>query len=682
MIIYSSYIESQTPKRYSNYWRKKSVGDEVIKKEKKKIYDASVPLIVEKFMSSTEKKKDLPTLETESNAASITPTHFPYSVTQNVKIHPHGTEPLTQREVEDWESFRLKDTTKEEIELRMEAFHLGILEGPEKHTSNEDCEVNRRKLREEEFFIEDEAKWHPEIATADPSVPVSQIPCGGCGAHLHCQESALPGFVSKEEFVGLSTVELRGLLCQRCYFLRHYNTALNVRVTPELYPKLLEPIREQKALAIVVVDLIDMPCSIWPKLIDILGTKRPVVVVGNKVDLLPADGKNHLERVSKALVAAVEKTDLGRANIRHYTLVSAQTGFGIESLITKIQNIWSVKGDIYLLGCTNSGKSTLFNALVASDLCKTHASTRIAPATVSPWPGTTLNMIKFPLLRPSGYRLYLRTQRLIQERMKPELDKPTYTRSPSVATLSSIVGKTFIKSKEPEEIGDPFSMKMTTTSGMHPEIVGINPMGKDYKLSKWCYDTPGTVQPDQIINLLSHEELLKLLPRHIILPQTLTLKTGESLFVGGLARLDLLYSPQSVRFTVFRSAEVPLTAVKTVDAAAFYCKYLGTEILGIPIGSEERLKSWPALKPKDFRMYSTGKQSSCADVVLSSAGWVALTGLSEGDVVEVRGWTPGGRGAYLRQPAILPRAVTFRGHRKTRSVAHGPHKFYVSNVPR
>lgn len=57
-----------------------------------------------------------------------------------------------------------------------------------------------------------------------------------------------------------------------------------------------------------------------------------------------------------------------------------------------------------------------------------------------------------------------------------------------------------------------------------------------------------------------------------------------------------------------------------MDAAAFYCKYLGSEILGIPFGREERLKIWPALKPKNFRMYTTGKDTSCADVVLSSAG--------------------------------------------------------------
>ena len=42
-------------------------------------------------------------------------------------------------------------------------------------------------------------------------------------------------------------------------------------------------IENQTALVLVVVDLLDFPCSIWPGLADILGTKRPVYVVGNKV---------------------------------------------------------------------------------------------------------------------------------------------------------------------------------------------------------------------------------------------------------------------------------------------------------------------------------------------------------------------------------------------------------------
>lgn len=69
-----------------------------------------------------------------------------------------------------------------------------------------------------------------------------------------------------------------------------------------------------------------------------------MVVVGNKVDLLPADGRNHLQRVKNSLIAAIEETPLSQASIKHLALVSAHTGYGIESLITKIQKSWGTKG--------------------------------------------------------------------------------------------------------------------------------------------------------------------------------------------------------------------------------------------------------------------------------------------------------------------------------------------------
>jgi ribosome biogenesis GTPase A len=53
-----------------------------------------------------------------------------------------------------------------------------------------------------------------------------------------------------------------------------------------------------------------------------------------------------------------------------------------------------VVGDVYLLGCTNVGKSTLFNALLQSDYCKVKAVDLIQRATTSPWPGTTINLLK------------------------------------------------------------------------------------------------------------------------------------------------------------------------------------------------------------------------------------------------------------------------------------------------
>lgn len=76
----------------------------------------------------------------------------------------------------------------------------------------------------------------------------------------------------------------------------------------------------------------------------------------------------------------------------------------------------NIAGDVFLIGCTNVGKSSLFNDLLHSDYCKVQAVDLVQRATISPWPGTTLNLLKFPILNPSKWRLYWRTLRLKSEK--------------------------------------------------------------------------------------------------------------------------------------------------------------------------------------------------------------------------------------------------------------------------
>lgn len=72
----------------------------------------------------------------------------------------------------------------------------------------------------------------------------------------------------------------------------------------------------------------------------------------------------------------------------------------VKDLYIEKQFLFS--GNFYIVGCTNVGKSTLFNILLQSDFCKEQASDLIQRATTSIWPGTTLNLLKFPVMRPSG----------------------------------------------------------------------------------------------------------------------------------------------------------------------------------------------------------------------------------------------------------------------------------------
>lgn len=147
-----------------------------------------------------------------------------------------------------------------------------------------------------------------------------------------------------------------------------------------------------------------------------MGTKRPIFLVGNKIDLLPRDSSNYLNHIKQCLNESVSNIGLNALNIQYTGLISATTGYGIEELITELHNKWKSKGDVYLVGCTNVGKSSLFNTLLQSDYCKVQARSIVQKATASQWPGTTLQFLKFPILRPSDMRIHMRTQRLQSEK--------------------------------------------------------------------------------------------------------------------------------------------------------------------------------------------------------------------------------------------------------------------------
>lgn len=51
--------------------------------------------------------------------------------------------------------------------------------------------------------------------------------------------------------------------------------------------------------------------------------------------------------------------------------------------------------------------------------------------------------------------------------------------------------------------------------------------------------------PPQILNLLTEQEVMSVVPSQAIVPRTFVLKPGMSLFVGALARIDFLQVPPS-----------------------------------------------------------------------------------------------------------------------------------------
>ncbi|XP_045510502.1 nitric oxide-associated protein 1 [Colias croceus] len=529
------------------------------------------------------------------------------------------------------------------------------------------------KLAEDEDGDEIDNKWIEHYGTPDPTSGISNVSCGGCGALLHCSDPGIPGYLPSEIYKSCSNEALKTTECQRCHFLKEYNIALDVTVQAEEYERLLQSIRYVKSLVVLMVDLLDFPCSIWPGIVDVIGKERPIFLVANKVDLLPGDSVGYLKRIKESLMAEVKKTKLGEGNIKYVGLISAKTGYGVEDLISAMFKTWLYKGDVFLVGCTNVGKSSLFNALLQSDYCKVHAVDIVKRATVSRWPGTTLNLLKFPINRPSAWKLQQRRQRLKSEAQLLKVEKEIrnaqvqgkkFTEAPS---LIGHIGRTFAD----------YELLQDNILEKRQPVKVLDDKHELFVKSKWLYDTPGVIHPDQVLPLLSTEELLLTVPKKLIRPQTYYLKKGYSFFIGGLARVDLVDCLAPCRFTIFCSECLPITVVKTDDADEVYEKFVGTELFAVPTGDMERLKKWPGLKRGSVLEFTgEGPKLCCGDIVLSSIAWVAVTAKPD-TICEIVAWTPEGRGIHKRYPSVLPHSVTLRGKRVIDTPAYKVGKVFV-----
>ncbi len=148
-------------------------------------------------------------------------------------------------------------------------------------------------------------------------------------------------------------------------------------------------------------------------------------------------------------------------------------------------------------------------------------------------------------------------------------------------------------------------------------------------------------------------------------PKTFVMRVGEALLLGGVARLEYLggaTTADTIFCTVFCSKEMPIHVLRSSDLDRFLDKFWGSKVLRVPSGSVKRLELFPKLQSANIELIGSGTQDSCADVILSSAGWIAVTAC-KGVQMNFKAYTPGGVGIYVRRPALLPYAVRRRGGR-------------------
>jgi hypothetical protein len=202
--------------------------------------------------------------------------------------------------------------------------------------------------------------------------------CIGCGAALQSEHKDRPGYVPP------AATGREPAICQRCFRIRHYNEVSPVALDEGDFLRILNSVGERPGLVVHIVDLFDFEGSLIGGL-SRFARGNPILLVVNKVDLLPKNVnrnriRNWVQKQAKA--AGLKPVDT--------VLISARKGEGMDPLLHALSARRKGK-DIFVVGATNVGKSSLINRLIRD------YSELDAELTVSRYPGTTLDLVHIPL---------------------------------------------------------------------------------------------------------------------------------------------------------------------------------------------------------------------------------------------------------------------------------------------
>ncbi|KTF81131.1 hypothetical protein cypCar_00005241 [Cyprinus carpio] len=426
-------------------------------------------------------------------------------------------------------------------------------------------------------------KKHQKIyGTPDVDVAVSDTCCSGCGALMHCTDPEIPGYLPSEKFrVLVEEDQLKKAICQRCFLINHHQKALNITMSKEEYRAIVKRIKSEKALVLLIVDLLDLPDSIIPDLPELVGKNKHIVILGNKIDLLPGDAENYLQRIRRQLKAYCGSTGISTSDNKDFHLISAKTGYGIENLITRLQSTWKYKGDVYLVGMANAGKSTLFNTLLESDYCKSRASNVIHKATISPWPG--------------------HIGRTFQANQTPKETLVEF--DPDSLSFGEDLGEDIKK--------DPSLDASTDAELTYNEI----------KDAHWFYDTPGIMKEHDVLSLLNEQEVKLVVPTQAIMPRTFIMKPGMVLFLGALARIDYLEGQGcNTAITDIKISSAGWVAVTAAEGDQLLLRTQAPEAAGLCLRTPPLLPQVVNLKGQRINKtpaYKTRKPQALVDTGLS-----------------------------------------------------------------
>ena len=158
-------------------------------------------------------------------------------------------------------------------------------------------------------------------------------------------------------------------LCERCFKLKHYGEYQEVNLNNQDYKKIIDSI-PKNSLIVYIISLLNINLD-YVKIFE-----SPLIVLTKK-DLLPKSIKDN------KLIDYIKKHT---SNYLDIEVVSSIKNYNLDNFLSKIEKYGKGK-EIYFVGMTNSGKSTLINKLISN------YSEKEYQITTSIYPSTTLDKI-------------------------------------------------------------------------------------------------------------------------------------------------------------------------------------------------------------------------------------------------------------------------------------------------
>lgn len=198
---------------------------------------------------------------------------------------------------------------------------------------------------------------------------MSEKRCKGCGVLLQDENVLQEGY----------TTSLENDICQRCFRMKNYGEYQVVTKSNEEYIKILEDVGKTKDLVVYVTDLLNLEENI-EEIRKIIPNKMLLVL--NKKDVLPKSVKE---------AKLIEYLDSLNVHFEEVIVISANKNYNIDYLLKRIKYFQTSK-NVYVVGHTNAGKSSLINKLI-----KNYSVNNTQELTMSPLPSTTLNTVNIEI---------------------------------------------------------------------------------------------------------------------------------------------------------------------------------------------------------------------------------------------------------------------------------------------